>query len=77
MQAPNFAPSVLSDFTCQEMKILVLWVDNLTTQEMAEALNISMFTVKKHRQNIIHKAGVKGTKAIRRFIRGIAPHIKK
>jgi DNA-binding NarL/FixJ family response regulator len=65
MQAPNSIPS----FTCQEVKILILWSDCCTIQKMASELNISAFTVKKHRQNIVHKAGVKGTEEIREFIR--------
>jgi DNA-binding NarL/FixJ family response regulator len=73
MQAPNSTPS----FTCQEVKILSLWADGFTIQKMATELNISAFTVKKHRQNIVHKADVKGTEAIREFIRGIALHLKK
>jgi DNA-binding CsgD family transcriptional regulator len=73
MPAPNAMPS----FTCQEVKILILWSDGCTIQKMATALNISIYTVKKHRQNIVHKAQVKGTEEIREFIRAIAPHLKK
>jgi DNA-binding CsgD family transcriptional regulator len=74
MQAPNYS---IPSFTCQEVKILSLWSDGCTIQKMASELNISTFTVKKHRQNIVHKADVKGTEEIRAFIRDIAPHLKK
>jgi DNA-binding NarL/FixJ family response regulator len=77
MQAPNADPSVLAAFTRQEVKILALWVKNFTIQQMADDLDVCELTVKKHRQNIVHKAGVKGTVAIRAFIRDIAPHLKK
>ena len=76
MQTPNFNPSVLDDLTCQEKKILVLVADGLTNQEIASRLFIAESTVKTHRQNIARKARIKGTSAIRKFIRYIAPYLK-
>ncbi len=76
MQTPNFTPSVLDNLTCQEIKVLKLVAEGLTNKEIAAQLFISETTVKTHRQNIVRKANVKGTSAIRKFIRAIIPFLK-
>jgi DNA-binding CsgD family transcriptional regulator len=68
MEAPNSIPSVLETLTRQEGKILKLVADGLSSQEIATQLNISVFTVKTHRQNIALKAEVKGAPALRKFV---------
>jgi DNA-binding NarL/FixJ family response regulator len=76
MEAPHSIPSVLESLTRQEGKILKLVADGLTNQEIATQLNIAVITVKTHRQRITHKANVKGTLAIRKFIREVIPFLK-
>jgi DNA-binding NarL/FixJ family response regulator len=76
MEAPNSIPSVLEKLTRQEGKILKLVADGLSNQEVATKLNISVITVKTHRQHITHKADVKGALAIRKFIREAIPFLK-
>jgi DNA-binding NarL/FixJ family response regulator len=68
MEAPNSIPSVLKSLTRQEGKVLQFVADGLSSQEIATELNISVFTVKTHRQNIALKAEVKGAPAIRKFV---------
>jgi DNA-binding NarL/FixJ family response regulator len=76
MEAPNSIPSVLEKLTRQEGKILKLVTEGLSNQEIATQLNISVVTVKTHRQRITHKADVKGALAIRKFIREAIPFLK-
>ena len=72
MEAPNSIPSVLESLTRQEMKVLKLVAESLTNQKIADALGISLITVKSHRQHIAQKADVKGTIEIRKFVREAA-----
>jgi DNA-binding CsgD family transcriptional regulator len=76
MQAPNSIASVLESLTRQEEKILKLVANGLTYQEIAKQLNISVFTIKTHRQNICQKAEIKGVPEIRKFVREVATHLK-
>jgi DNA-binding NarL/FixJ family response regulator len=74
MQAPDFTETV-DIFTKQEKKVLKFVAEGLTNQEIATELFIAVPTVKKHRQNILQKAEVKGTVAIRKFIRCIKDYL--
>lgn len=74
MQAPTLI-NTLDILTCQERKILAFVTEGLTNQEIATRLFIAESTVKKHRQNILQKASVKGTIAIRQFIREVKPYL--
>jgi DNA-binding NarL/FixJ family response regulator len=76
MEAPSSIPSVLEKLTRQEGKVLQLVADGLSSQEIATQLNISVLTVKTHRQHITHKADIKGALAIRKFIRDAIPFLK-
>ncbi|MDZ7880130.1 MAG: LuxR C-terminal-related transcriptional regulator [Saprospiraceae bacterium] len=76
MKAPSSIPSVLEKLTQQEERILKLVANGLAYTEIATQLNISPLTVKTHRQNIALKAEVKGTSAIRKFVREAASHLK-
>jgi DNA-binding CsgD family transcriptional regulator len=50
------APVVLSE---REIEIIKLIAQELTSQEIADRLFISYFTVENHRKNIFRKMGVK------------------
>lgn len=43
----------------REIQILKLIVDEMTTTEISDALNISVNTVETHRRNIMHKLGTR------------------
>ena len=53
--------SSLPSLSRREKQILKLIADELTTGEIAEALNISFGTVETHRRNIIQKLGARNT----------------
>jgi DNA-binding NarL/FixJ family response regulator len=76
MPEPNAIPLILEKLTCQEMKVLILVSDGFTVQEIATKMNISKLTIKTHKQNIAHKAKVKGAAAIRKFVREATPYLK-
>ncbi|MHA8100889.1 response regulator transcription factor [Aquirufa nivalisilvae] len=48
------------DFTLRELEIIFLIQQGNTSQEIAEKLPISEFTIKKHRENIARKIGSHG-----------------
>ncbi|MHA8069690.1 response regulator transcription factor [Aquirufa ecclesiirivi] len=57
------------DFTLRELEVISQIQQGNTSQEIAEKLNLSQFTIKKHRENIARKIGSHGKKEFRRFIR--------
>jgi DNA-binding NarL/FixJ family response regulator len=68
----QFMPNVLSrsrnaprelvhELTKREVEILKLIAQEMTNNEIAERLFISMYTVETHRKNLIRKTGVKNT----------------
>lgn len=56
------------DFTFRELEIIKLLKKGHSTKEIAFFLNLSDFTVKKHRENIASKALTKGRREFRKFI---------
>lgn len=46
--------------TKREKEVFNLLIDNMTTKEIAETLNISEKTVRNHISNTMQKLGVKG-----------------
>ena len=55
--APGYSPLL----TRRELDVLLLIVQELTNQEMADQLCISAKTIETHRMNLIQKMGVKNT----------------
>lgn len=56
------APGTLvHELTKREVEILKLIAQEMTNNEIAERLFISMYTVETHRKNLIRKTGVKNT----------------
>jgi FixJ family two-component response regulator len=76
MQDSNSISTVIDSLTRQEVKVLKLVIEGLTNQKIADTLDISIITVKSHRQHIAHKAHAKGTSEIRKFVREAALHLK-
>ena len=77
MQVPNSIPSVsVEAFTRQEKKIMCLILDGHSHQEIATKLNVSIFTVKTHKQNIARKAEIKGSTELRKFVISVSEILK-
>jgi DNA-binding NarL/FixJ family response regulator len=53
--------------TSREKEILKLYVDGCTNNEIAEKLNLSVFTVKTHKNNIMQKYNFKSTVEMIKF----------
>ena len=53
--------------TSREKEILKLYVDGFTNNEIAEKLNLSVFTVKTHKNNIMQKYNFKSTVEMIKF----------
>jgi len=53
--------------TSREIEIIKLIAQELTSQEIADKLFLSHFTVDTHRRNIINKLGVKNTAGLIRY----------
>ena len=56
------------DFTIREYQIITLILQGKSTQEIADCLNLSVFTIKKHRENIARKLGSTGKAEFRKAI---------
>lgn len=56
------------EFTFKEIEVIRLLKKGYSTKEIAEILNKSFFTIKKHRENISNKALTKGKREFRIFI---------
>jgi DNA-binding CsgD family transcriptional regulator len=57
----NYLPSSTIQFSKREISILKYISEGYNSQEIAEALFISILTVKKHRNNILQKSNCKNT----------------
>ncbi len=56
------------DFTFREHQIITLIHQGNSSREIAELLNLSSFTIKKHRDNIARKMGSAGKTEFRKTI---------
>ena len=56
------------DFTSRELQIISYIQRGNSTKEIAESLNLSAFTIKKHRENIARKIGSSGKSDFRKAI---------
>lgn len=61
------AASVASELTKREEEILRLIAQEMTNNEIADRLFISMHTVETHRKNLIRKIGVKNTAGLVKY----------
>ena len=48
-----------SDLTDRELEVLRELTGGLTNEEIAEKLNVTVFTIKRHIQNMLQKTGYK------------------
>lgn len=63
-------------FTFQEVKVILLIKQGLSSKEIAIQLHVAETTIKTHRRNIMKKAGLKGKTAFTQFIFSfISPNI--
>jgi DNA-binding NarL/FixJ family response regulator len=61
VEAPDqHTPGTLEELTGREIEVLQLIGEGLSTEAIAERLEISLHTAKTHRRNITGKLGVKG-----------------
>lgn len=56
------------ELTRQEINILELASQGHSNKEIGDKYNIAECTVKRHRQNIMRKAGIKGKSAMMKFL---------
>lgn len=56
-------------FSRQEHKIIKLAAQDYSNEEIGFTLFISINTVKRHKQNIMQKLGIKGKRALNKFLR--------
>lgn len=56
------------NLTKREKEILLLLRDQLTNQQIADKLFLSVYTVETHRKNIMQKLGLKSPTALHKFI---------
>jgi DNA-binding CsgD family transcriptional regulator len=56
------------DFTSRELQIISYIQSGNSTKEIAESLNLSAFTIKKHRENIARKIGCSGKSDFRKAV---------
>ncbi len=63
----------VADFTFRENQIISQILQGKSSQEIADALNLSSFTIKKHRENIARKIGSTGKAEFRRAIFQLIP----
>ncbi|MGD8782214.1 MAG: response regulator transcription factor [Ignavibacteria bacterium] len=59
--------SIQNELSGREIEVLKLIVDGLTSQQIADKLFISYFTVAKHRKNIGDKLGIKNTAGLIKY----------
>ena len=59
---------LIHHLTYREIEIVQLIRTGYSTKEMATKLGLSYFTVKKHRENILLKAGARGKTEFRKFV---------
>lgn len=71
---PHFAN--LETLTRQELKILKLAAEDLSNQEIADKLVVSVRTIRKHRENIYHKFAICGKTEVRRFLRRVQKYFE-
>lgn len=56
------------NLTKREKEILLLLRDQLTNQQIADKLFLSVYTIETHRKNIMQKLGLKSPAALHKFI---------
>ena len=56
-------------FTQREYKVLKLASQGFSNKEIGATLYIAVNTVKRHRQNIMQKAGIVGKTAMNKFLK--------
>jgi DNA-binding NarL/FixJ family response regulator len=56
------------DFTSRELQIISYIQRGNSTKGIAESLNLSAFTIKKHRENIARKIGCSGKSDFRKAV---------
>ncbi len=56
---PNLGNTKRSDLTDRELEVLRELTGGLTNEEIAEKLNVTVFTIKRHIQNMLQKTGYK------------------
>ena len=54
--------------TKREKEVIGLIADGLSSKEIAEKLFLSIFTVKNHRKNILHKLGFKNSGQLIKYV---------
>jgi DNA-binding CsgD family transcriptional regulator len=63
------------DFTFRELEIISFIQRGNSSKEIADSLSLSVFTVKKHRENIAIKMGSSGKTEFRKAIFQFNPNI--
>ncbi len=64
---PGATPSVFSVLTAREREVLQLMAEGKSTSQIAELLHISVKTVETHRQQIMHKLGMRSVAELTKY----------
>ncbi len=60
-------PQITTPLTVRELEILDMIIEEMSNQEIADKLNISIRTVDAHRRNLLEKTGSKNTAGLVKF----------
>lgn len=64
---PGPAPSAFSVLTAREREVLQLMAEGKSTSQIAELLSISVKTVETHRQQLMHKLGMRSVAELTKY----------
>ena len=70
-------PNNLDGFSEREIQVMLFSMEGLSVMEIADLLNLSKHTIKRHKENIADKAGTKGSCQMRQFLKQAALLIEK
>lgn len=65
---PELSSNDNSVLTPRELEVIELIVNGLTSNQIAESLNLSHYTIETHRKNIVRKTGAKNSASLVKYV---------